>query len=86
MKYLAHLSRTIKSNSFLSLLEPRMNETKTLVTVLNGDASSSVDYTERAGTVTWLGLLFIGCRLKEKQSNPRLYHESSGLWCCDENC
>lgn len=28
--------------------EPRMNETKTLVTVLNGDASSSVDYTERA--------------------------------------
>uniref|UniRef100_K1QI65 Uncharacterized protein n=1 Tax=Magallana gigas TaxID=29159 RepID=K1QI65_MAGGI len=28
--------------------EPRMNETKTLVTVLNGDATSSVDFTERA--------------------------------------
>ena len=56
---------------FLFLVESGMNKTRTLVTILNRDSTSSVDYTERAGKRLWTGYTCIWVRMRYRYRGMR---------------
>ena len=56
---------------FLFLVESGMNKTRTLVTILNRDSTSSVDYTERAGKRLPTGYTCIWARMRYRYRGMR---------------
>ena len=53
------------------LVESGMNKTRTLVTILNRDSTSSVDYTERAGKRLPTGYTCIWVRMRYRYRGMR---------------